>query len=104
MGMGSDWGVSTANVMEEVDVAVTRTGETGGPLLPEEAIDPIDALTAFTLGSAYINHADAETGSIALGKLADLAILDRDPFVDGPFREAQVSTTIIGGEVVYQRP
>jgi predicted amidohydrolase YtcJ len=104
MGMGSDWGVSTANVMEEVDVAVTRTGETGGPLLPEEAIDPIDALTAFTLGSAYINHADAETGSIALGKLADLAILDRDPFVDGPFREAQESTTIIGGEVVYQRP
>jgi predicted amidohydrolase YtcJ len=104
MGMGSDWGVSTANVMEEIDVAMTRTGETGGPLIEEEAIGPIDALTAFTLGSAFINHADTETGSVAVGKLADFAILDRDPFVDGPFREARVVTTIIGGEIVYQRP
>jgi len=102
MGMGSDWGVSTANVLEEIDVAVTRTGETGGPLLPDEALDPMDALTAFTAGSAYINHAEGDSGTLAVGKLADFAVLDRDPLRDGPFREARVIMTIIGGEVVYE--
>jgi predicted amidohydrolase YtcJ len=102
IGMGSDWGVSTANVMEEIQVAVTRTGDTGGPLLPEEALDPIDALVAFTAGSAYINHAETDQGTLAVGKLADLAILDRDPLAEGTFRETQVRATIIGGEVVHE--
>lgn len=102
MAMGSDWGVSTCNVMEEVDVAITRTGSEGGPLVIEEAIDPLVALTAFTLGSAYVNHAEDVSGSIVVGKLADFAVLDRDPIRDGPFRDAEVVTTVIGGEVVYE--
>lgn len=102
MGMGSDWGVSTANVMEEIEVAVTRTGDSGTPLNPSEAIDPIEALTAFTAGSAFINHAEAESGSIAVGKLADLAVLDRDPLREGSFRGTRVVCTIVGGEVVYE--
>jgi predicted amidohydrolase YtcJ len=102
MGMGSDWGVSTANVMEEIDVAVTRTGESGQPLNPDEALDPIDALTAFTSGSAYINHAEVDSGSVTVGKLADLAVLDRDPLREGPLREARVVCTIVGGEIVYE--
>lgn len=103
MGMGSDWGVSTANVMEEIDVAVTRTCPEGDPLVPAEALDPIEALTAFTSGSAYINHAEADSGSIAVGKLADFAVLDRDPLREGPFREAKVVATVVGGAVVYER-
>lgn len=102
MCMGSDWGVSTANVMAEIDVAVTRTGESGEPLSPAEALDPIEALTAFTAGSAYVNHAEAHAGSITVGKLADLAVLDRDPVKEGPFRETRVRYTIVGGEVVYE--
>jgi predicted amidohydrolase YtcJ len=103
MGMGSDWGVSTANVMEEIHVAVTRTWtDDQEPFGLEEALDPIDALTAFTAGSAYINHAEKDTGSIAVGKLADLAILDRDPLREGAFRETQVAATIVGGEIVYE--
>lgn len=102
IGMGSDWGVSTANVMEEIDVAVTRVGDTGKPLNPSEAMNPFDALTAFTAGSAYINHSEETSGRIAVGMLADLAVLDRDPLVDAPFREVRVKATIIGGEVVYE--
>lgn len=102
IAMGSDWDVSTCNVMEEVDVAVTRTGDTGIALNPEEALDAVDALAAFTSGSAYVNHAELDSGSIALGKLADFAVLDRDPFRDGPFREVRVVTTVLGGEVVYE--
>ena len=102
MAMGSDWGVSTANVMHELHVAVTRTGHSGVPLNPEEALGPIEALAAFTSGSAYVNHAEADSGRVALGMLADFAVLDRDPFQDGPFHEARVVTTVIGGEVVYE--
>jgi predicted amidohydrolase YtcJ len=103
LAMGSDWAVSTANVMEEIDVAVTRTClSEGEPLVASEAIDPIEALTAFTSGSAYINHAERDSGTLAVGKLADLAILDRDPLRDGPFREAKVAATVVGGEVVLR--
>jgi hypothetical protein len=102
--MGSDWGVSTANVMEEIDVAVTRTGDSGEALNPGEAVDPLDALTAFTAGSAYVNHAEGLSGSIAVGMLADLAVLDRNPLRDGSFRDARVVTTIVGGQVVYEGP
>jgi predicted amidohydrolase YtcJ len=103
MGMGSDWGVSPANVMEEIDVAITRTCSEREPLAASEALDPIAALTSFTSGSAYVNHAEGDTGSIAVGKLADFAVLDRDPLRDGPFREAKAVATIVGGEVVYER-
>ncbi|HEX6221150.1 MAG TPA: amidohydrolase family protein, partial [Acidimicrobiia bacterium] len=102
LAMGSDWGVSTANVMEEIHVAVTRTWDPGDePLVVEEVLDPIDALAAFTAGSAYVNHAEAHSGSLAVDMLADLAVLDRDPLLDGSFRDARVVTTIVGGEVVY---
>jgi predicted amidohydrolase YtcJ len=101
MGMGSDWGVSTCNVMEEIDVAVTRTCGGGEPLVATEALSGLEALTAFTAGSAYINHAGENSGSITVGKLADFAVLDRDPLRDAPFRETKVVSTIVGGEVVY---
>lgn len=102
MGMGSDWGVSTSNVMEEIDVAVTRTCPEGDPLVVEEALSPVEALTAFTIGSAYINHAEGDSGAISVGMLADFAVLDRDPLRDGPFRETRVVSTVVGGEVVYE--
>lgn len=102
LAMGSDWGVSTANVLEEIDVAITRTASSGAPLNAGEAIDPETALTAFTSGSAYVNHAEADSGTLAVGKLADFTILDRDPILDGPFREARVVTTVVGGEIVYE--
>lgn len=105
MGMGSDWGVSSANVMEEVHVAVTRQWDPSDePLGPDEALTPLEALNAFTAGSAYINHAEADSGSVTVGKLADLAVLDRDPLREGPFREARVVCTIVGGEIVYRWP
>jgi predicted amidohydrolase YtcJ len=66
-------------------------------------LTPEQALTAFTLGSAYINQAEGDRGSIAVGRVADLAILDRDPLREG-FREARVRFTIVGGEIVYRRP
>ena len=102
MAMGSDWGVSTANVMEEIDVAVSRTCPENDPLQLEQALTPEEALHAFTSGSAYVNGAESEYGKIAPGMRADLVLFDRDPFVDGPFREAEVVTTIAAGRIVHE--
>ena len=103
LGMGSDWNVSSANVMEEIDVAIRRTGPEGGtPLGADQSLTPVEALTAFTIGSAFINHSESSRGSLRVGKQADLVVFDRDPFLDGGFGETRVSMTMAGGKVVYQ--
>lgn len=104
LGMGSDWNVSTANVMEEIAVAITRMGpERGTPLGPEEALNPVQALTAFTMGSALVNHSEQDRGSLEVGKLADVVVFDRDPFVGGDFAATEVSLTVVRGRVAYER-
>ena len=86
--MGSDWSVSSPNPIWEMHIAVERKApvEYAGDrpvFLPDERLDLIDALAAFTNGSAYVNHLDDETGTLEVGKLADLAVLDRDLFDRG---------------------
>jgi predicted amidohydrolase YtcJ len=109
LAMGSDWSVSTPNPLLEMEVAVERIADLSRgavePLLPDERIELIDALAAFTSGSAYVNHLDA-TGSLEVGKLADLAILDRDLFDRGAgaIGEARVVGTFVEGAAVYETP
>ena len=106
---GSDWPVTSANPLLEMEVAVTRVSagkREGAPFLPDERLSLDQALAAFTIGSAHVNHLDAETGSIEAGKLADLALLDRnlrDPNA-GPIGEAAVQATWVEGVEVYARP
>jgi len=106
LAFGSDWTVSTANPLLEIEVAVTRVSpqdRSAQPFLPEERLDLPTAIAAFTIGSAYVNHLGAETGSIEPGKLADLAVLDRNVFDPGagPIGNARVVLTLVEGEAVY---
>ena len=66
--------------------------------MPEESIELTEALTAFTAGSAYVSHLD-EAGTIAVGRLADLAVLDRDLFDRGAgaIADTRVVATFVGG-------
>lgn len=105
MAFGSDWPVSTPNVMHELDVAVNREAldaRDRGALHPEERIDLVAALTAFTRGSAYLNH-DDEAGMLAPGMRADLAVIDRNLFDRslGQIADATVEMTIASGSVVF---
>jgi predicted amidohydrolase YtcJ len=109
LAFGSDWTVSTANPLLEIEVAVNRVppSDRGGePFLPEERLDLPAALDAFTIGSAYALRLEADTGSVTPGKLADLAVLDRDPFdpAAGPIGDARVLATLVGGEPVHADP
>lgn len=109
LAAGSDWSVSTPNPLSAIHTAVNRRSaptEWEGdyaPFLPEQAIDLGTALAAYTAGSARVNHLD-ETGTIAVGMLADLALLDRDPF-EHPAEEiglTKVLGTWVEGERVYE--
>jgi predicted amidohydrolase YtcJ len=101
---GSDWTVTTANPLLEIEVAVTRVdpgARDSEPFLPEERLTLDEALAAFTLGTAWVNHLDAETGSIEVGKQADLIVLDRDLRASGtPIGDASVRATYVAGKRV----
>ncbi|MFD7426605.1 amidohydrolase [Streptomyces sp. NPDC059814] len=101
---GSDWPVSSADPLQGIHTAVNRVAPRGdGPaFLPGERISLTDALAAYTAGSAYVNHLD-DTGSIRAGALADLVVLDRDPYAAPveQIAEARVIGTYVGGRRVY---
>jgi predicted amidohydrolase YtcJ len=108
LAAGSDWSVSSANPLRAIHVAVNRalpgaTGAEGEPFLPEQGLSLAEALAAYTAGSAYVNHLDGETGAIEPGMLADLAVLDRDPFAGPPgeIASTRVLATCVEGERVY---
>lgn len=103
LAMGSDWGVSTANVMEEIEVATTRSCAGRAPLNEAESLTPVEAMSAFTIGSAYVNHSEGFRGSIAVGKSADLVVFDRNPLVDGSFTSTEVVMTLVSGSIAYER-
>lgn len=108
LAMGSDWSVSTANPLLEMEVAVNRISDISRgqepPFLPDERIDLVDALAAFTAGSAWVNHLEDEIGSIEVGKAADLVVLDRDLFDRGAgaIGEARVVATFVDGRPVFE--
>ena len=109
VAMGSDWSVSSPNPLWEMHIAVERKAPAfyaGGRdvFLPDERLDLIDALAGFTCNAAYVNHLDGETGSLETGKLADIAVLDRDLFdrAAGPIGETRVVGTFVEGVPVFE--
>jgi hypothetical protein len=113
IAFGSDWPVSSADPLQEIHVAVNRrlsgrlgqpgTAETDRPFLPDEAVSVARALTAFTAGVAYVNHREADLGSLRPGHLADIAVLDRDILTipPGEIGSTQVDLTLAGGQFVH---
>ena len=85
-------------------VAMTRITERGTVLMPEERLNREQALRLYTINNAFINQEEKEKGSLEVGKLGDLIVIDRDyltcPLGDIP--TTKVVYTIVGGKVVYK--
>ena len=106
LAMGSDWPVSTGDVMDQVSVAIRRRplGDEQVDILgPEERLTLHQALGAFTIGSATVNGSARRRGRIRVGNVADLAVLGRDPFSIADPAGITVTATMASGEFVYER-
>jgi hypothetical protein len=114
LAFGSDWSVSSPNPFHEMHVAVNRLAPEGveeldgsidDPFLPNEKVDLPTAIAAFTMGSAFVNHLDHVTGSIEVGKYADLVVVDRNLFEqpDLEICQARIDLTLVGGKEAYRR-
>jgi predicted amidohydrolase YtcJ len=101
----SDAHVCQVNPMLAIYALVNRKTDTGQPLGPEQAISVTEALRCYTTLGAYAGFEEQIKGSIEVGKLADMVVLDRDIFTipKEEIREVKVDMTIVGGEVRFQR-
>ncbi len=110
---GSDWPVTSANPMDLIEAAVTRIRPALPleekrrltPLLPGEEVTVADAIASYTINGAYANHQEDLTGSLEVGKRADIIVLDQNLFEIDPHRisDTRVTMTFFDGRLVYHR-
>lgn len=106
---GSDWPVTTLNPLPAIQTAITRISpgeENGKTWLPEQCVDRMTAIAGYTSIGARACFEETFSGTIEIGKSADLVVLDRD-IVEGPIasiHEAKVLATLLEGTIVYSDP
>jgi predicted amidohydrolase YtcJ len=103
---GSDWPVAPATPLEGIYAAVTRRtldDKNPGGWVPSQKVTVEESLRAYTRDAAYAAFQEASLGSLEVGKLADLVVLDRDLFTipAEEIRDAKVVTTIVGGKAMF---
>jgi len=103
---GSDWPVASFNPLHGIYAAVTRRtldGKNPDGWFPEQKITVEEAVKCYTINNAYASFEENLKGSIAAGKLADLAVLSDDIFTIAPerIRDVRVEMTVLGGKVVF---
>ena len=105
---GSDWPVAPLNAIYGIYAAVTRRtldGKNPAGWIPEQKIYLTEAIKCYTINCAYAAYEEKLKGSLEVGKLADLVVLDEDLFSIDPIKikEAKVDMTIWNGKIVYTR-
>lgn len=113
LSFGSDWPGTNAsyypiNPLYGLYAAVTRQTVTGLPeegWFPEQRIDLESALKAYTWGSSFGAFEDDKKGTIEVGKLADIAVINTDLFKteSSEWLKAEIDYTITGGRIVFER-
>ena len=108
LAFGSDSPVMTLDPLKGVYAAVTRKKTDTWPSsswYPEERLNLLDAIQAYTYNAACASGEENIKGSIEPGKLADLVVLSENIFQlsDQALHNVQVDMTIFDGEIVYER-
>lgn len=104
---GSDWPVTTMNPFHAIQVAVTRRGPDAierPAWTPQHLMDLYTVLKGYTQGGAYLMHREQDSGSLEVGKRANLMVLDQDLFAipKTAIHQTEVLLTFYEGEIVYQ--
>lgn len=107
LALSSDWTVSTLNPFEIIETAMTRQPpkkEGNHPVfLPEERLTLAECIEGYTINAATAGWRQVETGSLSLGKWADLIMLDRNIYDCSVYEigDTRVLLTLLGGREVY---
>jgi len=109
MCFGSDWTVAPLSPLLGIYAAVTRrTTDGANPdgWFPGQKITVQEAIAAYSIDNAYAAFEENEKGSISPGKLADFAVLSRDILTidPGEIEKTEVTMTILGGRIIYEKP
>ena len=108
LALGSDAPVETPNPFLGLYAAVTRRRADGSPSAdgwyPEQKLSMAEAWAGYTLGAAYAAYMEDRLGRLAPNHLADLIVLEKNPFTCDPdeLLTMQSSATMVGGEWVWQ--
>lgn len=103
VALASDWPVSDISILKGIHSAVTRNSWASD--VPNQRFTLPDAVKGYTIGGAYAERSEAYKGSLEIGKVADLVMLDRNIMGlsdHDHIKDMRVTTTICGGRVVYQ--
>ena len=104
LAFGTDFPIDTLDPLLQIYRAVTRIDSSGKTVWhPHERITLAEALKAYTAGSAYGSFREKELGTLEVGKLADIVVLERNLF-EIPVEEipkTKVQLTIVDGKVVF---
>jgi predicted amidohydrolase YtcJ len=101
---GSDAPVEELDPLAGLVAGVLRTLDERPPWRPEQALTVEEVLRATCVAPSWLEHQEQRRGMLRPGMLADLVVLDRDPF-DCPPRELpgiRVVATMLGGRWTYQ--
>ncbi len=100
---GTDAPVEDVDPIASYYSSVSRLMSNGEVLTPRQRMSRMEALKSYTINNAYAGFEEDIKGSLEVGKLADITVLDRDiltiPEEDIP--NIEISYTIVGGEVMY---
>lgn len=101
----TDAPVALPNLMRVVWIAVDRTSRSGKVIGEDEKLTPYEALKAITQWSAYQHFEEDRKGTLEVGKLADLVVLDKNPLkvATQDIKDIVVTKTIKEGELVFSR-
>ena len=95
--------VTPINPLLSIWSAANRITALGEVLGPEQCVPVAEAVRSVTTHAAYQTFSEAHKGSLEVGKLADMVVLDANPLTIDPIkiRDIQVLATIVGGNVVF---
>jgi len=101
---GTDVPVEDISPIASFSSSVIRQDKDGNDFFPGQKMTRMEALQSYTINNAYAAFEEDLKGSITVGKLADIAVLDRDIMTvsDAELPATRVDMTIVGGEILYR--
>jgi predicted amidohydrolase YtcJ len=105
VGWDKNTAINAYNPFLGMWIAITRKTMQGEVIHPEERLTRQEALKMYTAWAAHLQHSEKDRGSIEVGKLGDVVVLDRDYLTcpEDDIRKIEPVMTIVSGRVVYSR-